>query len=419
MAVTLTFDLKEGSGTFGKLSVVATGLASENHEVKVVGPLGTIRDYPGVADGTTSFTVTVDLPLDVNGDVVLGDYTVFVKGSSEVSDTFCLTNGTVSALSVGVEEDCLGLDLHLTDNSSYPTGVTVVRSWTVQHPVIPPTTTPSNTTSANSTVSVSLVRSNGLAYRNVSYQIVYEVEIDEPTEKTVSGDTWTWVISYSPTDYNQEFVVSCGGALCGEFNCIDTTLRNLLDKACTAGGINALPKHEGEKFQLLLSALTLYNHAIKCQEFATARYYKELIDDLNGVCAEATTPQPINTNPAYSSSSWVTIPDDQYLNGYSAVLSDPLQYRATNGVLFFRGKFQGNSFSTSGLQIIDSDYWDNQGIGIFDRVTTPIIDLDISGSPQGCVGYAKSIGGNQLEVYFLGSVDPSREFSFAAPISFT
>lgn len=419
---TSTFDLVPGSATYGKLTIVATlSSGGADNFVAVDGPFGELRAYPVAPDGGDSFSIEVTLPLDSDGEVANGDYVIYYKkvlggNTTILKDTYCLTGGTVQQLDVTVEEDCTGYNLFFTDASSYPDGVTADRSWTIQHPVIPPTTTPVNSTGESSGFSVSLVRSNGLAYRNVSYQVVLEAEITEEVYQQI--DVFKYVILYKPEPYNQEYVVSCGGDLCGEFSCIDNTLRALLDKACEKGGIAALPKHEADKFSLLLSSMALYNNAVRCQDWATARYYKNLIFDINGDCPQATTPQAINSSVAYSSNQWVTVPDEEFQNGYASNIGSPLQFRVRNGYMQFRGKVGGNAFVTSGLTMINPLYWTNLGIGVFDRVVMTILDAETSNDPKGCIGYAYFVS-QELKVFFTADVDPTHDFFLSGIVQVT
>jgi hypothetical protein len=194
-------------------------------------------------------------------------------------------------------------------------------------------------------------------------------------------------------------------------------MRALLDKACAQGGIGALGKQDQDKFSLLLSALSLYQHAVSCQDWESAAYYKGVIDDINGKCPQASTPQAINTTPRWNAAQWTTIPNDQYQNGYTPSGASPLQFRAVNGILHFRGQFTGNAYAVSGFTLVDPDYWTNLGIGLWDRVAISIVDAAATGSPQGCVGYARAVS-NDLKVYFVTGIDPSAFYQFTGSIPF-
>ncbi len=387
---TVGFYANPSNADYGKLKVQITGFtATDVHALTVVDPLGDTL-YSALTDPTIqgSFAIfEIDIPLDASGNFIMGDYVISVLSRTadlgttlySESQTYCLDIPSSYDLSVSVTHDCYSKRLVVTDSTSYPTSespVTYVisRTVTVQHPIIAGTDAEATTTSTDDEVIISLERSDGVAYQNVTYNVIVEVGV---TKATAFSATFGVNLYYEYTTFSEAHLIQCANDLCGIISCVNDTIQELTAKACKYGGISNLPKTQADLLSLLMVNLAMYNFYLQCKDQTQMLYYynqlKSLVDDCD--CSASTAPAPIpdsgfvylegdsayqvwldqgNTGDedAFFASiagigDWQDI--TEYASPYQASTTDPLRYRLLNGHVEFKGAFRRIIGSSPGI----------------------------------------------------------------------
>ena len=149
----------------------------------------------------------------------------------------------------------------------------------------------------------------------------------------------------------------------------------------------------------------MYAHFVNCNNTAKAReYYDKIVDLTNVACSPSTAPRPITTTPAVGL-GWTAFPVDAYGANYTLVVGQELSWRLEGRIMYFRGEFDGNAFSSSGLELIKASYFSGIGITLVDNLRTPILDI-ATGGPVPGPGYVRVLAG-AINVYSTAGIDPS------------
>ena len=294
-AITVRFVIDPDDADYGKIVVdVDTDLDPASiHYLEITDPtlsvLTALADDPEIG---TDVQFKVDIPTDVDGNFVEGDY-IFQLQIDDAGDTsidydethtYCFEVPTQNQgiLNIDVLSDCYSKTLVVTDNTSYPTGQTVTRATTIVSPTIAGEDAVADTVSAASPVTLSLVRSSGLAYWNVSYSISVHVALTI-SDTTIDAE-WDFGVRYAYANSNLTELVRCHNDACGIVDCVHEAISSLISSACSSGGIQALGRAKQDKYFLLNSYLAMYNYYIACKDAAKINYYYDLIKALLGEC---------------------------------------------------------------------------------------------------------------------------------------
>lgn len=79
-----------------------------------------------------------------------------------------------------------------------------------------------------------------------------------------------------------------------------------------------------------------------------------------------------------SPTDWVEFTDSDLENGYTVDTGSPLQWRTDGRYVYLRGQFDGSSWTSSGLKLIDASYFDGFGITLDEDYFTPVYAADNS-----------------------------------------
>lgn len=395
-----TYNIKfvTGGADIGKIVAAITHAEDPATEVrlKITGPAGLVRDYPVAADFTgVSGTVKVSIPTDIDGNYLEGSYTFDVKITPPVnpesidSETYALDLLDQDfELDINVFEDCYAKYLIIEDKTVYPDGFTPTRTITIDHPVIRDEDDIADTVSSTAVTTVSLTRSSGTAYENVTYGIKSSAVIIDETD----ADPFFFGVEYYYPEVSVEHKIVCNTDACNVIACVDKTIKALHALACKKGGIAALPKEDADLFSSILSALAMYNYAILCKDAERIRYWYDELKTLVGDCGcdEATGPIAIpDSNLIYLAGKsaydlwieagnsgsledffaslnpvgeWIDVPDADF-DGVNFIrgLSLGLRYRILNAHIELVGNFQHtvstpNPLPSNPIQVIASTF---------------------------------------------------------------
>jgi hypothetical protein len=300
--ITATFQLDPDSADYGKIRVVTTtntGDSSSVHRLGIIAPNGTVlRDIntalPSI--GINAFWGTIDIPT-VGGVFLEGDY-VFVVRIDDDGDasidlnqtyTFCfyIPEDNQQPIDTYVQEDCWTKQIVLRDDSAYKENATVINQVKIDTPIIV-----GEDDVADATVSminglaqtISLTRSSGTAYWNVTYGFIFTADILLKTEVEQGDADWLIQIDYARKDTTVEKLIQCGKDVCGVVDCVNAFVEEVEANACKRGGYSKLPcgvKDQLDRIQLFLS---LYQFYIKCQNTVKSNYYYNKIKEITGSC---------------------------------------------------------------------------------------------------------------------------------------
>jgi hypothetical protein len=383
--VVVNFILDSAHTNYGKIEISVDtdfGILTE-HFIAVEGPVGTVKSLPGIADVVAAdATVLVDIPLLSNGNLMLGDYSIQVRvdedglGASIHDETqdFCVTApvGHEQDLDLEILTDCYARKLVVSDNTDYPDDDTVTRTITIQHPTIAHTDDVADTVSSESEVTVSIVRSNGVAYENVSYGVTVVVQIQKDDVLTPSVmDAWTNRITWAPNPHTSQEPIVCNIDPCGIIACVDDTWQELAAKACKSAGISGLPAADKDKAFKISMNMSLYMYFLKCKNPTEASFYYDELKKLvnNCGCADpGTSPSPIgNSGIEYISGpsayelwlaegntgsmseffdslnpvgDWINIEAADFNTNFESSPTAPLRYRVLKSHIEFAGSFR-------------------------------------------------------------------------------
>jgi len=311
--IKVRFVTDPASANYGRIVVTTTTdfNSSTLHKFGITGPGGLIvKAFPPTTYDDTGVIgeISAAIPLVTGGGAFLyGDYIFVVivneDGAglnifSEIKTWEFCANELNTDLSVEVTVDCYAKKIVVNDNTSYPSLGTVSRVMRAKHPVIAGETDEADDTTTTSELIVDLTRSTGIAYENITYQLLVtsQVDLQQELEEINSGeDSWDMGIVYGMTSYNSEEKVVCNFDPCKIISCVDSRYTELLDKACKRGGLTNLNQQDASTFALLGSYLTMYNYWIRCKDYDKTNYYYNLIKALvkDCDCSVPSGPQPI------------------------------------------------------------------------------------------------------------------------------
>lgn len=344
------------------------------HTLAIVGPAGSIKTA-GSPDATgADATIKVAMPTDIDGNYLPGSYAFTITidppptGSAETY-TATYTYAALTALRVmdiNAYPDGITLQLVIEDNTAYPDGFTATRSITVQSPVIAGEADVATATQSTNPATVSLTRSSGNAYENVTYGIVYSATILSEEE----DDEYTFQEQYLYEEQSTEVLIKVNRDPCDIISCVETYIREVMDEACNKGGISGLPKEKQDTLQAIAMYQSLYNwySRIDCYDADKASYYynllKEIVEDCG--CAPTTGARVIPSNgttyirgkSAYEIwleegnvgteddffdslnpiGDWITVDDADFSSDFTQLSSAPLKYRIEKAGIRFSGR---------------------------------------------------------------------------------
>jgi hypothetical protein len=398
--INVTFNLNNDEpNNLGKIFIEAPNNGVDSrYYFGVTGPSGVVKAFPtqpdmsGTASGLT-VSFSVNIPKDQNGKYIQGVYSIAVKITELVGGVEQVLTDAVETYSfcdyrqdvnVEVTEDCYSKTLIVKDNTPYHQGHTVVRNITVQSPIIAGEDNVSPITSSVTPTLVTLVRSSGKAYSNVTYGIFLEVDGDSGFVP-VTEMQFRVVYQY---EYSTEKVVQCATDPCQVIACADKKLKEWLAEACSVGGISKLSQSVRDQIQLLTGYLAMYNYWLECQDQEKAQYYYDKIKALTGDCDCNAPDGPVVIEDSsivylrgfnnyelwiqdgnagtldeffqtlYPVGEWTTIPSTNYFMGSLPDPAQPLQYRILKTHLEFRGRvikqFLIQSPSPSGFVLLEN-----------------------------------------------------------------
>lgn len=342
--------------------------------ISITGPTGTIKSFPASPDFVgNAGVISASIPVDSLGNFVAGIYTVRVESRDLVEAVMTLMDDVQEAypfcdyrqtLDVEVIADCYSKTLVVNDSTVYHNDHDITRSTTVSYPVITGEDAVANLVSSETPVLVSLTRSSGRAYHNVTFPIT--VASNGEYEETV-GDI-TFYLEYGMV-FTENKLVKCNLDACGIIGCVDTRIREILTLSCGYGGINKLPAAQKDELSLINNHLTMYRYWLECQDQDKANYYYDQLKALVGDCAcsEPTGPQIIPESniiylrgysnyeiwlqdgnegtlddffaTLYPVGEWIPIDSSFYAAGWRQDLAETLSYRILKTHLEFKGRF--------------------------------------------------------------------------------
>ena len=354
-----------------------TGVNADNIIVTVVTGLGasTVNTLTITRPGAVALTISpitgatatfsVPIPLDSNDEYLYGTYT-FGLTSNDPDDSGVEYNETTTfnfqdlsgALDVEAYADVFIKKIVVVDNTDYPDG-TASKSFVVVSPKITGETNVADITLTD-TGSVTMVRSSGVAYNNVTYRVRPSATLETSTidaEWDLGG-----VYAYTGDDIEVKVLDDD----CGLLDCVHTKLVEIDDVACVSGGFTALPTGTKELYSKLQMYLSMYNNAKTCRDAEKTTYYRAKIESLVGTCnctVSETIPENntvyLNGKSAYDLwleegntgsiddflntlnpvGNWTNVPDADFDPDFETDPDDPLRYRVTRDGIQFAGKF--------------------------------------------------------------------------------
>lgn len=299
-SITVVFDVDCESATFGKFVITDTSdyagegiaLADVTGTVTVTYPDGD-STIAAINPSTSLVNNTIAIPQDANGDYMQGIYTfaysIVVTGSVQPGTyttssnyDYCPTLAFPASgcylPQIAFISDCFCLRITATDETDYGTPTTITRDIILYPP--PSLGLPSVSTSAAS-----------LVYP-FSYTGGYEVAVD--TLVTYVDGIVTVSGRVKGSCYEE---VKCDVNLCSLYNCMKKMFASLERKAGLLGGKNNLPLELQDKWDTLIELDMLFDHALKCGQYADAQTYYDRIEalvDCDCGCQEGAGPQLVN-----------------------------------------------------------------------------------------------------------------------------
>lgn len=273
--IQLQFKHSDGGGEITEFYV---GVTSPSGEV--------LKAYPDPLDGGTPDAtidglggdeVTVDIPLDSNGDYLGGTY-VFTWAKH--SNTYGDLNGTESILFTPLNDvdnlgssmaqfsvafKCLDGLILATDDTDYEAaGVEIdEREITITPPSIDP--------QAEVVEDADNVAQMTVAYTNVTYQVKLSVAYQTEEEDVGDGNTTDYVGSFL---IYREVDVECEvGGICGSLACVSAEMDKVHEAACAAGGFPRLPQSTKDRISWALMNLALAKMHYDCGNVASSLTY--------------------------------------------------------------------------------------------------------------------------------------------------
>lgn len=353
-----------GSDADNIIVVVENGLgASTVNTLSITRPGAVALTIAPITGATATFSVPI--PLDSDDNYLYGTYT-FGLTANDPDDSGVEYNETTTfdfqdlsgELSVEAYADVFIKKIVVVDNTDYPDG-TASKSFVVVSPKITGETNVADITLTD-TGSVTMVRSSGVAYNNVTYRVLPSATLET---STVDED-WDLGGVYAYTGDDIEVKVLDDD--CGLLDCVHTKIVEIEDAACVSGGFTALPLGTKELYSKLQMYLSMYNNAKTCRDAKKTTYYRAKIESLVGTCnctVSETIPENntvylegksaydlwleegntgsiddfLNTlNPV---GNWELVPEADFDSDFETDPDDPLRYRVTRDGIQFAGKF--------------------------------------------------------------------------------
>jgi len=296
---TVTFDLDTNSATVGKFLIEDitgyAGLGINTNNVigyfDIVYPDGTIRTgsfgSPDILGSASLEFNTLDIPTDINGDYLQGDYRFtyyertsggVLPGDSQLAQSFKFCPPIPVNANISVTTDCILHKMSVVDLTMYP-------ATSVQSKLIT-LTPPLNTGQTTATTTGS----------NIVYQFthtgVYTVTIQN--QVTVVSGNFTVVGLCVATKMVQ---VDCNVNMCKLVNCYNDYITDAEAAIAQYGSLNKIPNNTYSKYELIVGWYIGFIQSYNCQLYdETTAYYKKLIKALkcNCGCSGNGTPQLIN-----------------------------------------------------------------------------------------------------------------------------
>ncbi len=353
-----------GANADNIIVVVENGLgASTVNTLSITRPGSVALTIAPITGATATFSVPI--PLDSDDNYLYGTYTLGLTANDpddsgvEYNETTTFNFQDLSGeLSVEAYADVFIKKIVVVDNTDYPDGTTN-KSFVVVSPKITGETNVSDITLTD-TGSVTMVRSSGVAYNNVTYRVRPSATLETSTV----DDDWDLggVYAYTGDDIEVNVVYDD----CGLLDCVHTKIVEIEDAACVSGGFTALPTGTKELHSRLQMYLSMYNNAKACRDAKKTTYYRGKIEALVGTCnctVAETIPENstvyldgksaydlwleegntgsvddfLNTiNPV---GNWELVPEADFDPDFETDPDDPLRYRVTRDGIQFAGKF--------------------------------------------------------------------------------
>jgi hypothetical protein len=354
-----------------------TGVSADNIIVVVENGLGasTVNTLSITRPGSVALTISpitgatatfsVPIPLDSDDNYLYGTYTLGLTANDpddsgvEYNETTTFNFQDLSGeLSIEAYADIFIKKIVVKDNTEYPDG-TVDKSLVVVSPKITGETNVADITLTD-TGSVTMVRSSGVAYNNVTYRVLPSATL----ETSIIDEDWDLGGVYAYTGDDIEVKVLDDD--CGLLDCVHTKLVEIDDAACVSGGFTALPTGTKELYSKLQMYLSMYNNAKTCRDAEKTTYYRAKIESLVGTCncvVSDTIPENntvyLNGKSAYDLwleegntgsiddflntlnpvGNWELVPEADFDPDFETDPDDPLRYRVTRDGIQFAGKF--------------------------------------------------------------------------------
>lgn len=338
--------------------------ASTVNTLTITGPAGALSAISNITGATATFSVPI--PTDSDDAYLYGTYSFVITANDpddsgvEFNETKTFNFQNLSGdLLVEAYADPFIKRLVVEDTTDYPDG-TVTRDFVVVSPKITGETNVADTSITAATGSITMIRSTGVAYNNVTYRVRPSATLET---STVAGD-WDFGGVYEYTADDIEVTVKYDN--CSLLDCVHTKLLTIDNQACISGGFSSLPAGTKELYSQLQLYLGMYNNANACRDAKKVDYYREKIEGLVGTCdCTVSTTIPINNTVYLAGQSayeiwlgegnsgseedflntlnpvgnWTNVPADNFDSDFESDPDDRLRYRVTRDGLQFAGKF--------------------------------------------------------------------------------
>jgi len=379
-------------------------------------------------DGNTIFSETniagltwgreVDIPIVVGGvDQIRGEYIFNLvvdvdNGQTTYNEVYTYEYDPLlpGVLDTEVFADCFIKKFVVNDKTVYPTG-NLIRTVIIQSPVIAGEDDVANVISDDAVTQLSMLRSSGVAYQNVTYtgSVNAFMEVDSQVETSgnlrVNFDTQ---IDYESVTFSVK--VECPDP-CSVIDCIDDYVKELDELSCSQG---RLTPTQQEDLNALLTDLAMYSHAVNCRDSNMAtEYYQKIVAAAGNCECDTDTIRPIpdgnaiylNGQSAYELwlaqgnsgteedfidslniySDWTDVPASAFNSNFKTHPDRPLRYRISGTHLEFTGAFtlqDGISVPPTGPNyIVLSDF--DPGVTLQESAILPVYDFDQNGKQVG------------------------------------
>lgn len=429
--VTVEFDIQPNSSDYGKIVITVTNdvinapLVNNIHAyISIEGPNGTVKakTYPSTEDiaiiGTgNSGTYKADIPTDSDGDFVTGSYVFDIDiedrndpdGTPLESETATYTftpEGITPDLQVKV--DCITKKLVATDATAYG-DLTPARTITIDHPVVPNVSDPTNTTTSTSQQIIDITKNN----------VTYNVTLFSDISQTSTTGSYTFTLTESVEAFKSIYV-QCDLDLCNLIDCINSKVKTLIGDC----GLTDMPPAKKKELDAIRLNLAMYHHWLACNNWEEASYYYNKLKELipNTVCADDTVVQDISDHDGFqylqgetgseTITSFIIIPDD---NLDVDITNIDLQTRRQGNFLFIYGTFDYTGSYTAGTEVsfMESAYInDTYDVDAIPDLYYPLVQTDT----DEVVGIIITKNSGDWKLAFNANVNTANSIEFSALI---